>query len=155
MWYSSQQISTVLKRMLFSHLFQPYTLRPITSNNETNLQIGYISYIFKVDSTRSKIYNYFTTIFTSNILDTYEARTLLGLDVSRCRTRVRVGHRHNTDTYNYIELCHFFKLLSVSTCQCPCRVRCPCLCPCFIVRHCIHMKMRDAKIHRNYSVNEY
>jgi hypothetical protein len=59
---------------------------------------------------------------------TYEARTFFGLGVSRCRTRVRVGYRHVTDTYNYIELCHFFKLLSVSTC--PCRVQC--LCPCFI-----------------------
>jgi hypothetical protein len=25
--------------------------------------------------------------------------------------RVCVGHRHDTDTYNYIELCHFLKII--------------------------------------------
>ena len=33
-------------------------------------------------------------------------------------------------TYDYIELCYFFKLLSVSSCQC--RIRCPCQYLCFI-----------------------
>ena len=41
--------------------------------------------------------------------------------MSRCR------HQHDTDTYNYIELCDFFKLSPVSTCQC--------LYPCFIIRY--------------------
>jgi len=41
----------------------------------------------------------------------YEARTLLVLGVSWCRTSVGV-RRH--DTYDYTELCHFLKLLSVS-----------------------------------------
>jgi len=45
----------------------------------------------------------------------YEAQTLLRLDVSLCQTRVDVRHRHNNDTYDYIELCHFLKLLSVSS----------------------------------------
>jgi len=45
----------------------------------------------------------------------YEARTLLGLGVSRCRTCVV----SDTDTCNYTELCNFFKLLAVSACQCP------------------------------------
>jgi hypothetical protein len=36
-----------------------------------------------------------------------------------------VRHRHDINTYDYIELCYFLKLLLVSTC--PCRVRCPCL----------------------------
>jgi len=55
---------------------------------------------------------------------TYEARTLLGLGVSRCWTCISVRHRH--DTYDYIELCDFIKLLSVTVCQCPCPY------PCFI-----------------------
>jgi hypothetical protein len=42
------------------------------------------------------------------------------------RTRVGVGHRHDTDTYNYIELCHF-----LSTCRCPYHV--PYLCHCFLL----------------------
>jgi len=49
----------------------------------------------------------------------YEARTLLGLGVSRCQTRVV----SDTDTCNYTELCNFFKLLVVLACRCPCRVR--------------------------------
>jgi hypothetical protein len=48
-----------------------------------------------------------------------QARTLLGLDVSKCRTRVV----SDTNTYNYVVLCDFLKLLAVSKCQCPCRVR--------------------------------
>jgi hypothetical protein len=39
----------------------------------------------------------------------YETQALLGLGVSRCQTRVSAGYRHNTDTYNYIELCYFFQ----------------------------------------------
>jgi hypothetical protein len=39
----------------------------------------------------------------------------------------------DTDTYDYIELCHFFKLLSVSTCQCPYHIQYPCQCLWFIV----------------------
>jgi len=61
---------------------------------------------------------------------TYEARTLLRLGVSRCRTRVL----SDIDICNYIELCDFFKLLAVLACQC--RVRCLCLYPCFIGCHC-------------------
>ena len=34
----------------------------------------------------------------------------------------RIQHRHDTDTYNYIELCAFLKLLVVSACQCLCRI---------------------------------
>jgi hypothetical protein len=42
---------------------------------------------------------------------TYEVRTLLELGMS---------HRmSNTDTYDYIKLCYFLKLLSVSAYQCP------------------------------------
>jgi hypothetical protein len=40
----------------------------------------------------------------------------------------RIRHRHDTDIYNYIVLCHFLKLLSMSTCQCPCCMWCLCLC---------------------------
>jgi hypothetical protein len=43
----------------------------------------------------------------------YEAWTLLILGVSWCR--IHVGVRYNTDTYDYIELCHSFKLLPLST----------------------------------------
>jgi hypothetical protein len=50
----------------------------------------------------------------------------------RYQTRIRVRLLYNTDTYNYIELYHFFKCLSVSTCQyC---IRYPCLCPCSYVK---------------------
>jgi hypothetical protein len=45
-----------------------------------------------------------------------EARTLIGLGVSQCWTRVSVWH--DNDNYNYMELCNFLKLLLVSTCQC-------------------------------------
>jgi hypothetical protein len=41
-----------------------------------------------------------------------------------CPTRIRVGVRHQHDTYGYTKLCYFFKLLSVSPCQCLCRVWC-------------------------------
>ena len=44
------------------------------------------------------------------------ARTLLIEGVSRCPTRVV----SNTDTCNYIELCCFLKILSVSTGLCLC-----------------------------------
>jgi hypothetical protein len=44
----------------------------------------------------------------------------------------RICHRHDNDTCNYIELCHFLKILSVSACQYQCWVRSLCLCPCFI-----------------------
>jgi hypothetical protein len=47
--------------------------------------------------------------------------------VCSCRTRVRVVHRRDTDTYGYIELCHSLKLLLVSMCQRLCRV-CACVC---------------------------
>ena len=47
----------------------------------------------------------------------YEARTLLGLGVFRCRTCVvRVRHRHDPDKCNYMKLCNLFKLLVVSAC---------------------------------------
>jgi hypothetical protein len=64
-----------------------------------------------------------------------EARTLIGLGVSQCWTRVGVwvGVWHDNDNYNYMELCNFLKLLLVSTCQCLDYVWCPCLWPCFIV----------------------
>jgi len=45
---------------------------------------------------------------------TYEAPTILGLDVSRCRTCVDGWHGYNTDAYDYIELCHVLILLLVS-----------------------------------------
>jgi len=60
----------------------------------------------------------------------YKAQTLLGLGCPN------VGHMSASDTnttrhiYDYTELYHFLKLLSVSACRCPCCVRC--LCPCFI-----------------------
>jgi hypothetical protein len=47
----------------------------------------------------------------------YEAQTLLGSRVSLCRTHVSVRHRHDTDTYDYIELCrflNFYRRVSVS-----------------------------------------
>jgi hypothetical protein len=47
-----------------------------------------------------------------------------------CPCLIFVRHRH--DTYDYTELCHFFKLLSLSPCQCPCRVMCSCRYLCFI-----------------------
>jgi hypothetical protein len=34
-----------------------------------------------------------------------------------CQTHVRVRHWHDTDTYSYIKLCHFFKLSSMSIYQ--------------------------------------
>jgi len=46
----------------------------------------------------------------------YEAQRFLGLGVSPCRTRIGVRHRHDTDTYDSIELCDFLKLLSESAC---------------------------------------
>jgi hypothetical protein len=52
-----------------------------------------------------------------------------------------VRHRHDINTYDYIELCYFLKLLLVSTCLC--RVRCPCLCPCFNLYLPIHSIMKD------------
>jgi hypothetical protein len=61
----------------------------------------------------------------------YEVRTLLGLGVFRCR--IRVGVRH--ETCDYIEFCHYVKLLSVSTCQCLCGVWCPCFIGC--ESHCV------------------
>jgi hypothetical protein len=54
----------------------------------------------------------------------YQARTLFGSGMFVSDTC------HDTDTYDYIEFCYFFKLLSVLTCLC--RVRCPCMCLCFI-----------------------
>jgi hypothetical protein len=50
----------------------------------------------------------------------YEAQTFLGLGVSRFLTRVGVQH----GTCDYIELCHFLKLLLALSCQC--RVWCLC-----------------------------
>jgi hypothetical protein len=41
----------------------------------------------------------------------YETQTLLELDMSQYRTCVCVGLRHDTDTYNYIELYHFFYII--------------------------------------------
>jgi uncharacterized membrane protein YhaH (DUF805 family) len=46
----------------------------------------------------------------------YKTQTLFGLGVFWCRICVSVGHRHDTDTYNYIKLYYFFKLLSILTC---------------------------------------
>jgi len=69
----------------------------------------------------------FPLIKTNHIWMNYEARTLLRLGVSLCRTRIGVWHRHDTNTYNYTELCHFIKLLLVSACPRPCSVWCPCL----------------------------
>jgi hypothetical protein len=37
----------------------------------------------------------------------YETQTLFELDMFQYRTCVCVGLRHDTDTYNYIELYHF------------------------------------------------
>ena len=56
----------------------------------------------------------------------YEARTILRLAVSRCRTRVVSD---TTPTHNYTELCDFLKFLVVSVCLCHVR----CSYPCFIV----------------------
>jgi hypothetical protein len=56
--------------------------------------------------------------------------------------RVRVSIRYQHDTYNYTELCHFYKLLSVSPCQYLCRVSCPCRYPCFIgFNYLIHTRL--------------
>ena len=44
-----------------------------------------------------------------------------------------VGYESVSDTDTlYIELCHFFKLLSVWMCQCLCRTWCACMCLCFV-----------------------
>lgn len=48
----------------------------------------------------------------------HEAHILLGLGVSRCRICIV----SDTKTYDYIDLCHFLKLLSVSTSPCHVRV---------------------------------
>jgi hypothetical protein len=56
------------------------------------------------------------------VLDMYSI--LWSTDTPRIR-RVPVsdtGHRYDTDTYNYIELCYFLKNLAVSEYRCPCRV---------------------------------
>jgi hypothetical protein len=66
------------------------------------------------------------------VLSIYEARTLLRLDVSQCRTHV-VSDTDTTPTHIYTELYDFLKLLAVLACQC--HVRCPCLYPCFIAFH--------------------
>jgi hypothetical protein len=63
----------------------------------------------------------------------YKTVTLFELGVSH------VGYRHDTDLYNYIKLCQFFKLLSMSTCQYPFYIRCPYLYQCFIVRWIVYM----------------
>ena len=46
--------------------------------------------------------------FMNTLIKTYETRTLLGLGVSRCWTRVV----SDTDTYNYTELYNFFQIIS-------------------------------------------
>lgn len=72
----------------------------------------------------------------------YEARTFLGLSVSRCWTYISVWHRHDTHTYNCIESCYFLNLLLVSACQCLYHVWCLCMYSCFIdgilclISHC-------------------
>lgn len=45
-----------------------------------------------------------------NNIKTIKHKTILGLGVSRCRT----GHIHETDTYNYNELCDFLILVRAS-----------------------------------------
>jgi hypothetical protein len=78
---------------------------------------------------------YISRLYFFLMLSTYEARTLLGLGVSRCWTHVGVRHQHNINTYAYIALWHFLKLLSLLACQCPCHVWCQC--PCFTAFYCI------------------
>jgi len=63
----------------------------------------------------------------SNLRPSSCCQTLVGLDVSRCRTR-----KYNNNTYNYTELCNLLKLLVMLVCQYLYRVRCPCLYLCFI-----------------------
>ena len=67
-------------------------------------------------------------LFLQSLVITYEVRTLFGSGVSRCRTFVV----SDTDTYNYIGLCDFLKLLAVSAYLC--------LCPCFIGQSTICLK---------------
>jgi len=60
----------------------------------------------------------------ARIIIFFEVETFFGLGVFECLGVGHVSCRHDTDTYNHIELYDFFKLLTVSTCRCLCRVRC-------------------------------
>jgi hypothetical protein len=72
---------------------------------------------------KSNIRIVITTTFVRQlfkIVFSYERQTIFALircKVCSCRTRIDVGYRHNTNTYNYNDLCHFLKLLLVSICQ--------------------------------------
>ena len=71
----------------------------------------------------------YTCLYVTLQRETYEFCLRKEFKSYEAQTR----HVSDTDTYNYTELCDFFKLLAVSECQCPCHVWCPCLYPCFIV----------------------
>jgi len=62
-----------------------------------------------------------SNIFT-NKLKTRKHDTFQIMRVSVSDT-CHVIYRHDTDTYNYNELCDFLKLLVVLECKCLCRVR--------------------------------
>ena len=65
----------------------------------------------KVSSFRNMwLWSYQVQMIQYSLPHTYEARTLLGLGVSRSRTHVV----SDTNTYNYTKLCYFLKLLAVS-----------------------------------------
>jgi hypothetical protein len=58
--------------------------------------------------------SYRMVVFLWFLIASYESLTLLGLGVSLCRH----ASVSDTNTYNYIELHYFFKLLLVSKCLC-------------------------------------
>jgi len=71
--------------------------------------------IYKQKQYRIFILNLSTLYRLTTCHDLNLSRTLLGLGVYRCRTRVV----SDTDTCNYTELCDFYKLFVVSACRCP------------------------------------
>jgi len=135
-WTFNSSIETICKwKKLLRNFFRclSKTVLMICLQQETNLfnlllaksrNFG-IYFLGKFYVCEMKLLDYsYSPIFT--LFYTYEAHILHRLGVSWCLVsdtyRVRYWH---DDTYEYIELCHFLKLLLVL--MCPCRVRCPCL----------------------------
>lgn len=68
------------------------------------------------------------------------------MDTSRIRCVLVLDTRHHT--YDYLELCHFFKLLSVSAC--PCCVLCPCV---FVLHRLNVLSNTNVKTILNWDLN--
>jgi hypothetical protein len=113
-------ILTTYSRLIWWFHFRFYSLK-------VNLKGTRIPNFFILKNSEYFI-NCTSSFLNEDRLSDYEVRTLLRLGI--------FGVRHmlvsDTDIYDYIKLCHFFKLLSVSTYKCMCCVRCPCLCSYFI-----------------------